>query len=99
MHVDVAVRAELGAFPATDAPILDDDFEVFLAPNGADRALRHAKWIARRSASRRDQKMIVAQAIAQQTGDAVVRLRASLHTGIAARAVIQIDEQEILRLK
>src|SRR3954469_14751993 len=33
MHVDVAVRTKLGAFPAADAPVLDDDFEALLPAN------------------------------------------------------------------
>src|SRR5882762_10336864 len=99
MHIDVAVRTKLRAFAAADAPILDDDLEVFLTANGADRALRHAERIAAGAAGRRDQKMVVAQAIAQQTRDAVVRLCASLDAGIATRAIIQIDQEKILRFK
>ena len=42
MHVDIAVGTKLGAFAAADAPIFDDDLEIFFAADGADRALRHA---------------------------------------------------------
>ena len=99
MHVDVPVGAKLGTFPATDAPILDDDLEVLLAPNRADRALRHAKWVAARSTSSGDKKVIVAQTVAQQAGHPVVGLCASAHASVAARAIVEIDEEEILRLE
>ena len=67
VHVDVAVGAKLGAFAATDAPIFDDDLEIFFATNGTDRALRHAKRIATRSTCGRDQKMFVTQTVAKQS--------------------------------
>src|SRR5436190_16146593 len=43
--------------------------------------------------------MIVAQTIPQQTRNTVMRLGASLDAGIAAGAIIQIDEQKVLRFK
>src|ERR1700719_4241465 len=96
MHVDVAVRAKLRAFAATDAPILDDDLEVFFAPDGADRALRHAKRVATRSTCGRDEKVFVAQTATKQSRHAIVRGRARANTGVAARAVFEIDQEEIL---
>src|SRR4029077_6765688 len=57
MHVDVAIRAELRALAATDAPVLDDDLQVRLASNRTDRALSHAKRVATGSTSCRHQKM------------------------------------------
>src|SRR5438128_1427916 len=99
MHVDVAVRAKLGAFAATDAPVLDDDLEIFLASNRANRALRHTKRVTTGSTSSGDKKVIVAQTVAQQAGHAVVGLCASAHASVAVRAIVEIDEQEILRLE
>ena len=66
VHVDVAVRAKLRAFPATDAPVLDDDLEVLLPPDRADRALRHAKRIAAGTAGGGDEEMVVAQSVAEE---------------------------------
>ena len=96
MHVDVAVRAELGAFPAADAPVLDDDLEVFLPADRTDRALRHAKRVATGTTRRCDEEMIVAQPVAKQAGDSVVRFRAGLDARVAAGAVVEIDEQQVL---
>src|SRR5260370_31651880 len=74
MHVDVAVGTKLGALAATDAPIFNDDFDIFLTPNRTDRALRHAKWVATRPTCGRDQEMLVTQAVAEEPGHPVVRL-------------------------
>src|SRR5438105_14166073 len=63
LHVDVAVGAKLGAFAATDAPVFDNDFEIFLSPDRTDRALRHAKWIATRSTCGGNEEMFVTQSI------------------------------------
>ena len=92
MHVDVPVGAKLGAFPAADAPILDDDLEVLLPANRTDRALRHAKRVAAGTTRRGDEKMIVAQAVAKQPRDSVVRFRAGLDARVAPGAVVEIDE-------
>ena len=63
VHVDVAVRAELGAFSTADAPVFDQDFEVLFSSDGTDRALRHAKRIAAGATSGGNQVMIVAQTV------------------------------------
>ena len=93
MHVDVSVRAELGAFPATDAPILDDDFEVLLPPDRTDRALRHAKRVAAGTARRRDEEMVVAQAIAEQARNAIVRFGTRLDARVTTGAIVEIDQE------
>src|SRR5512145_2505476 len=41
VQVDVAVGTLLGAAPARDAPVLDDDLERVLSPDRADRAADH----------------------------------------------------------
>ena len=99
MHVNVSVRAKLRAFAAADAPILDDDLEVFFPPDGTDRALRHTEWIPARAASGGDEILIITQAITEQTRNPIVRLCASLHAGIATRAISEIDQEEVLRFK
>ncbi len=96
MHVDVAVRAKLGAFAAADAPVLDDDLEVLLSANGADRALRHAKRVAAGTARGRDKEMVVAQSVPKQARNSVVRLGAGLDTGIAPGAVVEVDQEKVL---
>src|SRR5207237_7528164 len=63
------------------------------------RALRHTKRVTTGSTSSGDKKVIVAQTVAQQAGHAVVGLCASAHASVAARAIVEIDEQEILRLE
>ena len=99
MHVDVAVGAKLGAFAAADAPVFDNDLEILLASDRTDRALRHAERVAAGSTGGGDEEMFVAQTIAEQTRDAVVRLGAGADAGIAAGAIVQVDEQEILRFE
>src|SRR3954464_9559089 len=99
MHVDVSVGAELRAFAAPDAPVLDDDLEVFLSANGTHRALRHAKRIAAGAAGRGHEEMIVTQTVPEQARDSVMRFGAGLDTGITAGAVVEIDQQEVLRFE
>ena len=99
MHVDVAVGTQFRAFAAANAPVFNNDFEVFLPANRADRALRHAKRIAAGTAGRRHQVVLVAEAVAQQSRNAIMRLCTGAHTGVAARAIIQVDEEKILRLE
>ncbi len=99
MHVDVPEGTQVGAFLAADAPAFDLDFEGILPPDAADRALGHAKRIVAGAAGRGDEEAVVAQAVAQQPGDAVVRLGAGVDAGVAARAFVQINEQKVLRFK
>src|SRR5712664_3560876 len=71
MQIDVAVRTILGAKAAADAPIFDDDFERMSPSNRADRAADHAERVAALAATRGDEILIEAQAIADETRDAV----------------------------
>ena len=41
IHVNVSERAKLRAFAASNAPILDNDFQAVLPANGTHRTLRH----------------------------------------------------------
>ena len=99
MHVDVSIGAKLGAFPTADTPVFDEDFKILFAPNGTDGALGHAKRIATGATGSSNQIMIVAQPVPHETGDAVMSIRASAHTSIAASAVVEIDQEKILRFK
>ena len=96
MHVDVAVGAKLSAFATADAPIFNDDFEVLFPPNGADRALGHAKRVAARSTCGGDQEMFVTQTVAKESRNSVMRLRTGADARVAPRAVLEIDQQKIL---
>ena len=97
MQIDIAVRTVACAQAAADAPILDDDFERIAAANGADRAAHHAERIAALPATGGNQILLEAQAIANQTGNAIVSVRAGVNAGIAARAFLQIEDQQTLR--
>src|SRR6266481_5604182 len=98
MQVDVAVGTILRAEAAADAPILDDDFERIAPSNRADGAADHAERIAALPATGGDKILIEAQAIADEASDSVVRISASIHTGVAARAILQVQNQQALRL-
>ncbi len=99
MHVDVSIRAKLGAFSAADTPVFDQDFKILFAPNGTHWALGHAKRIATGATGSGNQVMIVAQPVSQEAGHAVMSICASPHTSVAPGAVVEIDEEKILRFK
>src|SRR5215469_4554299 len=71
VQVDVAVRAIASAQAATDAPVLDDDFERIAAANGPHRAADHAEGVAALAAGSGDEVVIEAQAVADEARDAV----------------------------
>src|SRR6267142_1799048 len=98
MQVDVAVGTIPRTEAAADAPILDDDFERIAPSNRADGAADHAERIAALPATGGDKILIEAQAIADEASDSVVRISASIHTGVAARAILQVQNQQALRL-
>ena len=97
VQIDVAVRTILRAEAAADAPILDDDFERIAPANRADGAADHTQRVAALAATRGDEILVEAQAIADEPRDAVVCVGASIHTGVAARAILQIQNQQALR--
>ena len=55
------------------------------------------KRIAALAARSGDEILIEAQAFAHQARDAVVRVGAGVHAGVAARAILQIEHQQALR--
>ena len=99
MHVDVSIRTKLGAFSAADTPVFDQDFKILLAPNGTDGALGHAKRIATGATRSGNQVMIVTQSVPHEAGHTVMSIRAGPHTGVAPGAVVEIDQEKILRFK
>src|SRR5215472_13389650 len=72
MKIDVSIRAILRAQPATDAPILDDDFQRISPADGTYRASHHTQRIAALPATRGYQILIEAQSVAYQPRHAVV---------------------------
>src|SRR5262249_15031193 len=98
MHVDVAVGALLGAPPAADAPVFDDDLQRVLPPDRAYGADDHASGLAPGAEGRGPEILVVAQAVPDQPGDAVVSVGTRAHAGVAPRASLEIDQQEILGL-
>src|SRR4029077_12753238 len=97
-QVDVAVGTILGAQSATDAPILDNHFQRAPAPNRPYRAAHHAQRIETLAAGSGHKIMVETQALANQSRYAIMCIRTRAHTGIAASAVIQIEQQKALRL-
>src|SRR5579864_1655186 len=98
MHIDIAVGTILRAQSATDAPILDNHFQRIAPPNRADRTAHHAQRVAALPAGSRDKIFIEAQAFANQPRHAVVSVSASAHASIAARAALEVENQQTLRL-
>ena len=96
MQVDVAVGAVVRAQAAADAPVFDDDLERVAAADRADRAADHAQRIAALAAGSGDQVFVEAQTFADQAGDAVVGIGASAYALIAARAALQVENQQAL---
>ena len=97
MQIDIAVGTIARAQSAADAPILDDDFERIAAANRADGAANHAKRVAALAATGTDEIAVEAQAVAHQARDSVVRISARVDAGIAARTVLQIENEQALR--
>ena len=98
MHVDVAVGTVVGAQAAADAPVFDDDLQRVAPPDRADRTADHAERVATLAAGSGDQIFVEAQAFADQAADAVVSIGAGADALIAARALLQIEHQQALRL-
>src|SRR5215467_3768496 len=96
MQIDIAVGAIARAEPAADAPILDDDLKRIAAANRADRAADHAEGVATLAATGSYEVAVKAQAVAHQTRDAVMSVGASVHAGIAARAILQVKNEQAL---
>src|SRR5258708_40246776 len=86
VQINIAVRTILRAEAATDAPILDDDFERISPSNRTDGAADHAKRVAALAATRGDEILVESQAIADEAGDPRVRAGAGIDTNGPARS-------------
>ena len=98
MHVDIAVGTILRAQTATDAPVFDDHFQRIAAPNRTNGTTDHAERVAALPARGGYQVFVEAQAFANQARHAVVSASASPNARIAARATLEIENQQTLRL-
>jgi len=98
VHIDVPVRAVVGALAAADAPVFDNDLERIAAANRADRTADHAKRIAALAARCRDKVTIKAEPISDEAADAIMGVRAGAHTLIAPGAAVEIENQQALCL-
>src|SRR5579863_9066685 len=97
MQIDISIRTVERAKPAADAPIFDDDFERVTPSNGAYGTSDHAKRVAALPATGGDEVLFESQAIADETRDTIVCIRAGIYAGVAARAFLQIEHEKALR--
>ena len=97
MQVDVAIGTVVGAQAATDAPVLDDDFQGVAAADGTDRATNHAEWISTLAAGSGDQVFVEAESLAHQAADSVMCVGARSYALITAGAPFQIEHKQALR--
>jgi hypothetical protein len=97
MQINISVRAILRAQAAPDAPILDNYFKRIASSNRPNGAPDHAERIAALPAAGGHKILVEAQAVAHQTRDPVVRVSAGIHASVAARAILQIQNQQALR--
>ena len=107
MHVDIAVGTVLGTLATANAlAVVDDDFQrrlVFvlarLPVDGVDRAANQAVRIEARTAGTSHEEPVEAQPLADQPGDAAMRVRAGLRAFVAPSASFQIEHQKPLRVE
>src|SRR5690348_6083302 len=97
MQIDIAIGTIARAEAAADAPILDDDFERIAAANRTNRAAHHAEGISALAATRGYKIAVKAQAVPHKPSDAIVRIGAGVHAGVAACAILQIENEQALR--
>src|SRR6185436_6932860 len=95
-HRDVLVRAVLGALPAADAVILDDDLQRALAMDGVHRTTGQAVGIHARPAGPGHQEVPEPWALAHEPGDPAVALGARHHAEVAPRAGVHVHHEELL---
>src|SRR5580700_2772292 len=88
MHVDISVWTIAGAKSATNAPILNNDFERITPPDRTHRTTDHAKRVAALPARGCYQITIEAQPFADQTAHAIMGVSTGPHALIATRAAV-----------
>src|SRR5258708_10157874 len=96
VQINIAVRTILRAEAATDAPILDDDFERISPSNRTDGAADHAKRVAALAATRGDEILVESQAIADEAGGALLRVGGRHGAKRPARASFYIQNTKAL---
>src|SRR5581483_6419897 len=99
MQRDVAVRTVARAESAADAPVLDDHLERVATADRADGAADHAQRIAALPARGRDEVLVEPEAVADEPRDAVVRVGAGADALVAARALLEIEDEQALRFE
>src|SRR5215212_2283722 len=103
-HEDTAIGTVLGTESAADTMVLDHDLQMFASVNRINRASDHAMWVGAGSTRRGDQEVINSRSGAEQPGDKrsvrsrAVSFDARFGTGVAPRAVVQIQHQDVLSL-
>ena len=93
MQIDIAVWAIIRAQSTAYAPIFNNHFKRIAAANRSHRATDHAQRIATLAARGCDQIILKAQTIANEPGNAIVRVGAGFNALIAAGAAIKIEHQ------
>src|SRR5262245_57943723 len=97
MHVNVAVGAVGRAQAAADAVALDLDLlALAVAVDRIDRAAHQAVRIGARTATAGHQPLVDPQTVANQPRDALMRVAAGLGALVAARAGLQVQNQQAL---
>jgi len=97
MEIDVAIGAVARTQAAADAPIFNDDFERIAAADGANGAADHTEGIAALTAGGGNKEIFETQAVADEAGDTVVGIGAGIYAGVAARAFLQVEDEQALR--
>jgi hypothetical protein len=92
MHADAAIGAVLGTQAAADTPVFYHYFEGSSPPDSADRATDHAQGIAALAARRGNEVLVESQALPNEPGDAVMRVRTGPHAGVAPSALLQVQK-------
>src|SRR5580693_6068692 len=98
MQINISVRAVPRAQPAADAPILNNYFQRISPPDRSYWTPDHAKRVAALSARSGHQILFEAQAFPHEPCYPVVSVGARVHACVATRAILQIENEQALRL-
>src|ERR1700674_1969763 len=97
MKIDIPVGAIARAEAAADTPIFNNDLERIAPANRTNRTADHAERIAALPAGSGDKIVVEAQTLAHQARNAIMRVGACSDAGVAAGAILQIQDQQTLR--
>src|SRR5262249_36641099 len=99
VHLNRSIRTVLGAGPATDTPVLDDDLAVVAAMDRRDRTRNHAHRVEAGTARCRYQVAPESRAVEEEPASAIVmRVDARLDALVAASAAVKVDQHQFLAL-